>query len=235
MEFRVLGPVQVVAGSDAVELASGLEVALLSRLLIAGDAVVSRDRLIDALWGERPPPSASQAVQVYVHRLRRRLGPDRIAREGPGYRVCVEPGELDRQRFELLAGRGRSELTGGDADAAASSLREALELWRGPAYEDVQYEAFAQAGGARLGGLRLAALEDRIEADLALGRHRDLVSEVEALVSEHGHRERLSGQLMLALYRSDRQAAALESFQRARRSMREELGVEPGPALQELQ
>ena len=121
-----------------------------------------------------------------MHALRRRLGPERIAREGPGYRLCLEPGELDLERFELLAARGRSELARGDAEAAASSLREALELWRGPAYEDVRYEAFAQAEVARLEELRLAALEDRIEADLALGRHRDLVPELEALVSEHG-------------------------------------------------
>jgi predicted ATPase/DNA-binding SARP family transcriptional activator len=235
MDFRVLGPVQVVAASGAVELASGRQVALLCRLLIAGDEVVSRDRLIDALWGERPPATAANALQVLVHALRRRLGPERIAREGPGYRVCLEPGELDLERFALLAERGRSELTRGDADGAASSFREALELWRGPAYEDVRYEAFAQAEVARLEELRLVALEDRIEADLALGRHRDLVSELEALVSEHAIRERLCGQLMLALYRSDRQAAALESFQRARRAMRDELGLEPGPALQELQ
>ena len=235
MDFRILGPVQVVAGSGAVDLASGRQTALLSRLLIAGNEVVSRDRLIDALWGERPPPSAANALQVHVHALRRALGPERIALEGPGYRLCLEPGELDLERFELLAASGRSELEQGDADAAASSLREALELWRGPAYEDVQYEAFAQAEAARLEELRLAALEDRIDADLALGRHRDLVPELEALVSEHGSRERLCGQLMLALYRSDRQEAALEAFRRARQAMQDELGLEPGPKLQELQ
>ena len=235
MDFRILGPVQVVAGPGAVDLASGRQTALLSRLLIAGDEVVSRDRLIDALWGERPPPSAANALQVHVHALRRALGPERIVLEGPGYRLCLEPGELDLERFDLLAARGRSELERGDAEAAAASFCEALELWRGPAYEDVRYEAFAQAEAARLEELRLAALEDRIEADLALGRHRDLVPELEALVSEHGSRERLCGQLMLALYRSDRQEAALEAFRRARQAMQDELGLEPGPKLQELQ
>src|SRR4249919_168917 len=143
MDFRVLGPVQVVAGPSPVELASGRQVALLSCLLIAGDEVVSRDRLIDALWGEQPPATAANALQVQVHALRRRLGAERIAREAPGYRLCREPGELDLERFELLAARGRSELAGGRADAAAPTFREALELWRGPAYEDVRYEAFA--------------------------------------------------------------------------------------------
>ena len=212
MDFRILGPVQVVAGPGAVDLASGRQTALLCRLLIAGNEVVSRDRLIDALWGERPPRSAANALQVHVHALRRALGPERIALEGPGYRLCLEAGELDLERFELLAARGRSELERGDADAAASSFREALELWRGPAYEDVRYEAFAQAEAVRLEELRLATLEDRCDTDLALGRHRDLVPELEALVSEHGSRERLCGQLMLALYRSDRQEAALEAF-----------------------
>ena len=231
MEFRVLGPVQVVAGSRPVDLASGQQVTLLACLLIAGDEVSSRDRLIDALWGEQPPATVANALQVQVHALRRRLGPERIVREASGYRLCLEPGELDLERFELLAARGRTE----EAGAAAETLREALELWRGPAYEDVRYEAFAQAEVARLDELRLAALEDRIEADLQLGRHRDLVAELEALVSEHGSRERLCGQLMLALYRSGRQAAALELFQRSRAAMRDELGLEPGPALQELQ
>ncbi|HEY6781523.1 MAG TPA: BTAD domain-containing putative transcriptional regulator, partial [Thermoleophilaceae bacterium] len=235
MDFRVLGSLQVVAGSGEVELAAGKQMALLACLVMASGELVSRDRLIDALWGERPPGSAVNALQVHVHGLRGRLGAERVEREGPGYRLRLEPGELDLERFELLAARGRSELVCGEADAAASTFREALGLWRGPAYEDVRYEAFAQAEVARLDELWLAALEDRIEVDLTLGRHRDLVPELEALVSEHESRERLYGQLMLALYRSDRQAAALEVFRTARRSMRDELGLEPGPALQELQ
>src|SRR4051794_1596677 len=235
MEFGVLGPVQVATGSGPVELASGKQVALLACLLVARGEVVSRDRLIDALWGERPPASAVNALQVHVHGLRRRLAPERIGREGPGYRLRLEPGELDLDRFELLVARGRSELSSGDANAAASSFRESLGLWRGQPYEDVRYAAFAQAEVARLEELRVGALEDRVEADLALGRHRDLIAELEALVSEHGSRERLCGQLMLALYRSGRQSEALEVFRQAHRAMRDQLGVEPGPALQELQ
>jgi predicted ATPase/DNA-binding winged helix-turn-helix (wHTH) protein len=235
MDFRVLGPVQVVAGSGPVELASGRQVALLAYLLIARDEAVSRDRLIDALWGEAPPPTATNALQVQVHALRKRLGAERIAREGVGYRLCREPGELDLERFEELTARGRAELADANPEAAAATLKDALELWRGPAYEDVRYEAFAQAEVQRLDELRLAALEDRIEADLALGRHRELVSELEALVAEHRGRERLCGQLMLALYRSGRQTAALDVFQHARATMRDELGLDPGPELQELQ
>jgi predicted ATPase/DNA-binding SARP family transcriptional activator len=233
--FHVLGPVRVATASGVVELASGKQTALLACLLIARGEVVSRDRLIDALWAERPPARAANALQVYVHGLRQRLAPERVEREGPGYRLHVGPGELDAERFELLVARGRSELAGGEADAAASSLREALGLWRGPAFEDVRYESFAQTEIGQLEELRLAALEDRIESDLALGRHGELVPELEALVAEHGSRERLCGQLMLALYRSDRQAEALEVFQRARHAMRDELGIEPGPALQGLQ
>jgi predicted ATPase/DNA-binding SARP family transcriptional activator len=235
MDFRVLGPVQVVADSGVVEITSGMQVALLACLLLADGRVVSRDKLIDALWDEEPPASAVNSVQVHVHRLRQRLGDERIETQGLGYRLHLKPGELDLERFELLAARGAAELTGGEAEAAAATFREALGLWRGPAYQDVCYEEFAQAEVARLEELRLAVLEDRIEADLALGRHRELVPELEALVSEQGGRERLWGALMLALYRSDRQAEAIELFGRAREAMLEELGIEPGPVLQELQ
>jgi predicted ATPase/DNA-binding SARP family transcriptional activator len=235
VKFRVLGPVQIADGSGAARLASGKQTALLACLLIARGEVVSRDRLIDALWGERAPAAAVNALQVHVHALRQRLAPGRIERAGPGYRLRVEPDELDAEQFELLVARGRSELVRGEADAAASSFREALELWRGQAYEDVRYEAFAQAEVARLEELRLLALEDRIESDLVLGRHSQLVAELEALVSEHASRERLCGQLMVALYRGNRQAEALEVFQRARRAMRDELGLDPSPALRELQ
>ena len=235
MDFRVLGPIQVTGDSGPVELTSGKQVALLACLLIARGEVVSRDRLIDALWGEQPPASAVNSLQVHVHGLRQRLGGERIEHDGPGYRLRLEPGELDLDLFDQRVERGRAELEGAEAEAAASSLREALELWRGLPYEDVRYEAFAQAEVGRLEELRLAALEDRIEADLARGRHSDLVSEVEALVSENGSRERLAGHLMLALYRSGRQAEALEVFGRVREAMRDELGLEPGPALQDLQ
>ncbi len=236
MEVRVLGPVELAAGPVAAEPSPGKQIALLACLLIARGEVVSRDRLIDALWGERPPASAVNALQVHVHGLRRRLaGAERIERAGPGYRLRLEPGELDSERFEQLVARGRAQLAESDAGEAASTLRGALGLWRGHAYEDVRYEAFAQAEVARLEELRLAALEDRIEAELALGRHRDLVPELEALAAHHADRERLGAQLMLALYRSGRQADALDVFARVRRAMRDELGIEPGQALQELQ
>src|SRR6185312_6279539 len=211
------------------------QLALLACLLIARDEVSSRDRLIDALWGEQPPATAANALQVQVHALRRRLGAERVVRESPGYRLHRQPDELDLERFERLSARGRSELADGQADVAAATFRESLALWRGPAYEDVRYEAFAQAEVARLEELRLTAVEDRVDADLALGRHRDAAGELEGLVAEHPSRERLCGQLMLALYRSGRQSAALDVFQRARETMRDELGLEPGPALQEIQ
>jgi DNA-binding SARP family transcriptional activator len=158
VEFRVLGPVQVATAAGTVELASGKQVALLACLLVAGGDIVSRDRLIDALWGEQPPAAAVNALQVHMHGLRRRLGPERIELDGPGYRLCLAPGELDLERFEHLVARGRAELARGDAGAAESSLREALGLWRGKAYEDVRYDAFAQPEAARLEELRLAPL-----------------------------------------------------------------------------
>lgn len=196
---------------------------------------MSRDRLIDALWGARPPASSANALQVQIHALRKLLGEERITTEGPGYRLRVEPDELDVERFERLAARGRNELAAGNADAAAATLRTALALWRGPAFEDVAYEQFARAEIARLEELRLFVLEERIAADLALARHESLAPELEALVASHPTRERLHGQLMLALYRSGRQADALAVFRRTRRALRDELGLDPGPELQQLE
>jgi predicted ATPase/DNA-binding SARP family transcriptional activator len=234
-EFRVLGPLEVLDEGRPVALGSGRQPLLLACLLLGAGEVVSRDRLIEALWGERPQKTARNALQVQVHALRKRLGQERITTEGPGYRLRVEPGELDLERFERLVAQGRSLFAAGDAEAGAASLREALALWRGPAFADVAYEAFAQADIVRLEELRLAALEERIEADLALGRHLELVPELEALVADQPLRERLHGQLMLALYRSGRQTDALGAFRRFRRSQQEELGLEPGPELHELQ
>src|SRR5262245_59868231 len=235
MELRVLGPLEVVDDGLAVALGSGRHVLLLHCLLLQRGEVVSRDRLIDAIWGERPPATVANALQVQVHSLRKRLGQGRISTEGAGYRLVVEPGEVDLDRFERLVARGRSELASGDAVAAVTTLRGALGLWRGPALADVAYEPFAQVEIARLEELRLVAVEERIEAGLALGRQHDLVPELEALVAAHPVRERLCGQLMLALYRSGRQAEALRVFRAARRAMREELGLEPGPELRDLQ
>ncbi|MCC6222848.1 MAG: winged helix-turn-helix domain-containing protein, partial [Thermoleophilia bacterium] len=236
MEFNLLGPLEVVDdGGRTVALGSGRQLLLAHCLLLQRNDVVSRDRLIDALWGERPPATAANALQVQVHSLRKRLGPERIVTEHSGYRLRVDRGELDLERFEQLAASGRSALATGDAETAALRLREAVALWRGPALADVTYEPFAQPEIARLEELRLVALEQRVEADLALARHSELVPELEALVAEHPERERSYTQLMLALYRSGRQADALEVFGRARRALREELGLEPGPELRDLQ
>ena len=235
LEFRVLGPLEVADHGRPAPLGSGRQVRLLSCLLLHHNEVVPRDLLIDALWGERAPKTADTALRVQVHALRKLLGQERIVTDGPGYRLHVGPGELDLERFEELFARGRNELTSGEADEAAKTFRSALALWRGPALADVAYEPFAQSEIARLEGMRLAALEERIEADLALGRHRELVPELEALVSEHPVRERLHGQLMLALYRSGRQTAALAVFRRLRKALDEELGLEPDPDLKELE
>ena len=210
------GPCRSPPEPAPVELASGKQVALLACLLVAGGEIVSRDRLIDALWGEQPPAAAVNALQVHVHGLRRRLGPERIELDGPGYRLRLAPGELDLERFELLVARGRSELSRGEADAAEASLREALGLWRGHAYEDVRYEAFAQAEVARLEELRLAALEDRSRPTSRSGAIASSSPSSRRSSPSTRSRERLCGQLMLALYRSDRQADALEVFRHAR-------------------
>jgi predicted ATPase/DNA-binding SARP family transcriptional activator len=234
-EFRALGPLEVVDDGRPIALGSGRRPVLLVCLLLHANEVVSRDLLIDALWGEQPQKTARNALQVQVHALRKLLGQERIATDGPGYRLRVEPDELDLERFERLVVCGRSKLASGDADEAASIFREALGLWRGPALLEVTYEAFAQSEIARLEELRLVALEERIDADLALARHLELVPELEALVAEQPLRERLHGQLMLALYRSGRQTDALAAFRQVRRTLGDELGLEPGPELQELQ
>jgi predicted ATPase/DNA-binding SARP family transcriptional activator len=233
-DFRVLGPLEVADGGRPIALGSGRQPVLLACLLLHANELVSRDHLIDALWGEQPRKTARNALQVQVHALRKRLGSERIATEGQGYRLLVEPGELDLDSFDRLVAKGRGELAAGAAEPAAATLREALGLWRGPALADVAYEAFAQTDIARLEELRLVALEERIEADLVLARHAELVPELEALVADHPLRERLHGQLMLALYRSGRQIDALAAFRRVRGALRDELGLEPGPELQEL-
>jgi DNA-binding SARP family transcriptional activator len=224
MEFRILGPLEVLDGDRPVPLGGPRQRALLAILLTRANEVVSTERLIDELWGEQPPRAAANTVQYYVSQLRKTLGADRIVTRPPGYLIRIEPRELDLERFEQLVQQGRPD-----------DLSEALGLWRGPALADLAYEAFAQAEIARLEEVRLAALEQRIDADLTLGRHAELVGELEALVAEHPLRERLRGQLMLALYRSGRQAEALELYQRTRKALVEDLGIEPSPALQELE
>jgi len=233
--FRILGPFEVVEGDRPVAVGGPKPRALLAVLVLHRGEVVSSDRLIDALWGERPPATAAKTVQVFVSSLRKTLGDGLLVTRGRGYMLEIDAGQLDLDRFEQLAAEGRSALESDDPQLAARRLREGLALWRGPPLADLAYESFAQAAIGRLEEERLATLEDRIDADLALGRHAALVGELEALVAEHPLRERLQGQLMLALYRSGRQADALERYQRARRGLVDELGIEPGPALKELE
>src|SRR5215207_2190910 len=235
MDYRILGPLEVVDGTAPLPLTGGRQRALLSLLLIHRNEVVSAERLIDALWGETPPPSAPKALQNAVLQVRRALGNGAAAlrTEPGGYLLRVGSGEVDADRFEALAAEGRAALDAGDPAFAAERLREGLALWRGPPLSQLTYEALAQPEIARLEEERLAALEDRIEADLALGGGADLVGELEAEIARHPLRERPRAALLLALYHAGRQADALEAFQDARRTLIDELGIEPGPALRE--
>ena len=232
MEFRILGPLEVVEEGSPLALRGARQRALLALLLTRANEVVSTDRLIDELWGARTPGGAANALQYHVSRLRKLLGgADAIVTKEPGYLIRVGPDELDLLRFERLVEEGQRS----SPETAARLLRDALALWRGPALADVAHESFAQAEILRLEELRLVALERRIYADLALGRDAELVAELEALIREHPLRERLRAQLMLALYRSGRQADALEVYRQTRRQLVDELGIEPSPALQELE
>jgi DNA-binding SARP family transcriptional activator len=234
-EFRVLGPIEAVVEGRLVPLPAEKPRALLAVLLLSRNRVVSVGQLIEDLWGEEPPETAPKALQVYVSQLRKAIGADRVLTKPPGYSLRIEEGELDLDRFEQLFREGREQLGVGDAKAAAKQLEQALELWRGPPFAEFDAEPFARDAGGRLEESRLAAIEERIEADLALGRHARLVSELEQLIAREPFRERLRGQLMLALYRSDRQTEALELYRRTRETLVDELGIEPSPALQELE
>jgi DNA-binding SARP family transcriptional activator len=240
MEFRILGPLEVAEGGRLVSLGRGKQRSLLALLLLHANEVVSSEQLINELWGERPPATAAKSVQVYVSSLRKVLGPANgttgvLRTRGSGYVLCIAPDDVDVHRFERHVEQGRRALGAGEPEAAARELRQALALWQGQPLADLAYEPFAQGEIARLEDMRLAALEDRIEAELQLGRHVDLVGELEALVAEHPLRERLAGQLMVALYRSGRQAEALDAYTRTRDYLATELGLEPGPALREVQ
>jgi DNA-binding SARP family transcriptional activator/streptogramin lyase len=228
MEFRILGPLEVVDGGHAVALQRGKQLALLAYFLLHPNELVSADRLIDALWGERPPPTAAKILQNAVSQLRRALGEDRIVTQPPGYRFLLESGELDLHSFEELAQEGRLKHD-------AQVLRDALAIWRGEPLSNLRDEPFAQHAARRLEEARLSVLEDRIDADLAAGRDAVLVPELEQLISREPLRERPYGQLMLALYRDGRQAEALETYQRARKMLSQEVGLQPGPQLQELE
>jgi DNA-binding SARP family transcriptional activator len=231
VDFRILGPLEVVDERGPVRLRAAKQRGLLAILLLHRNEVVSADRLIDELWGDRPPKTARKTLQMHVSHLRRVLPPGVLRTESPGYVLTVEPGELDLDRFEALVNQARSAAPA----TAARLLREALALSRGPPLSDLEYEPFARGEVARLDEVRLAALEDRIDADNALGHHAELVGELESLAGAYPLRERIRGQLMLALYRSGRQAEALEACRRARVALVEELGIEPGPELRALE
>ena len=242
MDFRILGPIEVLDHGRPLKLGGSKQRALLALLLLHRGESLSTERMVDELWGERPPPTAAKTVQVYISRLRKALaggagegsGAVVVTREH-GYELELAPERLDAQRFERLVGEGREALATGRPERAVSALEGALSLWRGAPLAELAYEPFAQPAIARLEDLRVAALERLVEAKLALGAHTELVGRLEALIAEHPYRERLRAQLMLALYRSERQADALQAYQDARRTLVEELGIEPGERLRELE
>jgi DNA-binding SARP family transcriptional activator/class 3 adenylate cyclase len=232
LEFRILGPLEVLdEDKRPLPLGGQKQRAVLALLLLEGGRVVPTDRLVDRLWGEEPPRTATTSLQNTISRLRKLLGADRLVTKPPGYAVRLDPEELDLARFERLVAAAR-ELS---PEPRAAALGEALAMWRGSALADFQYESFALGEIARLEELRSSVLEDRIDADLEAGRHSELIGEIESLVAEYPLRERLRGQQMLALYRSGRQAEALQAYQEARRTLVEELGIEPSATLQELE
>ena len=235
MDFRILGPLEAVVDGRTLELGGARQRALFAILLLRRNEVVPSDRLLEDLYGSVQPATAHKSLQAHVSRLRKLLDPDRLRTRGSGYMLEARADEVDADRFVSLLDEGRGLLMAGDPKSAEGPLERALALWRGSPLYDVAYEEFAQSEIARLEELRIACLEGLCEARLALGRHAELVSELERLVAEHPHRERLRGNLMLALYRSGRQADALTAFRDARRVLLEELGLEPSRALQELE
>src|SRR6266536_4864621 len=226
MDFRLLGPLEVFAGPAQVQIAAGRQRALLAILLLHANRTVSRDQIVDGLWGDDVPNSAPKMVQIHVSQLRKALPEPRLRTRPPGYVLEVGEDELDLARFERSVADGRRALSQGDAAGASRLLRDALALWRGSALAEFS-EPFARHEGARLMELRLAAVELQIEAELALGHQHEVVSELETLIAQHPLRERLRSQHMLALYRSGRHAEALASYQTFRRTLAEELGIEP--------
>jgi DNA-binding SARP family transcriptional activator/DNA-binding beta-propeller fold protein YncE len=239
LAFSLLGPVEAISDTGPLELGGPQQRALLALLLLRANEVVPRDRLIDELWGDAPPATARETVKVYVGRLRKILdqngAPERLVTRNGSYMLQIDPEELDIARFQRLAEEGSRTLADGDPATAASVLREALALWRGPPLVDVAEAPFAPAEQSRLEELRLAAVEDRIDADLALARTSALVPELRKLIRDHPYRERFHRQLMLALYGSGRQAEALAAFQDARTMFVEQLGIEPSNELRRLE
>jgi DNA-binding SARP family transcriptional activator/ABC-type branched-subunit amino acid transport system substrate-binding protein/DNA-binding beta-propeller fold protein YncE len=238
LDYRILGPLEVDDGDRRVPVGGHKPGALLAVLLLRANEVVSVDELVESLWGAAPPGTAAKTVQAYVSRLRKALGDDGgrvLETRGHGYVLLVAPGELDADRFAASLERSQARLAAGDPAAAADELRAALAEWRGAPLADFAYDDFAQSEIGRLEELRLAALETLADADLALGRDAELIPELQALVSRHPLRERLRASLMLALYRAGRQAEALDAYQQGRQALASELGLEPSPALQQLE
>ncbi|MGH9259982.1 MAG: AfsR/SARP family transcriptional regulator, partial [Acidimicrobiales bacterium] len=243
MEFRLLGNLEVAIDGAPVDVGGTQPRTVLAMLLVAGGRVVRAESIIEALWGHDPPDSAAGTLQSYVSRLRRALVPggDRseaakvLAWDPPGYKLVVGATALDTRRFEALADRGRGLLLAGDAEGARSLLDEALALWRGPALLEFAHLDFAWGFAAKLEERKLVATEDRIDADLRLGRHAAVVGELGELVAAHPLREQFRHHMALALYRSGRQAEALRILDDARRTLRDQLGIDPGPPLVELE
>lgn len=237
MEFRILGPLEVLDGGERLPLGTAKQQALLGVLLLHANEVVSRERLIDELWGERPPATADKAVQVYVSQLRKALSQNgaAIGTRAQGYVLELPPEGLDAARFQQLAADARERQQAGETEAAARLFRQALALWRGRPLSGLEFESYARAEVERLEQERLSALMDRIDCDLALGRQEQVLGELEALVRKHPLQERLRGQLMLALYRAGRQADALAAYREAREALVEQLGTEPSGTLQRLE
>ena len=230
LQFRILGPLEVLEDGEVRSIGGTKQRALLAILLLDAGRVVSTDRLIDLLWAESPPPTAAASLQNFVSQLRKTLGADMLRTTPPGYRLEIAPEQLDLECFRQLVEKAKSL----PAEERAAELRVALGLWRGPALADLAFEPFADSEASRLEEVRLAALEDRIDADLECGRYAEVVGELESLVREHPLRERFQGQLMIALYRAGRQAEALAVYQHTRRLLVEELGIEPSSALRQL-
>jgi DNA-binding SARP family transcriptional activator/DNA-binding beta-propeller fold protein YncE len=237
VEFRILGPLEVIEDGNPVALGTLKERLVLAVLLLHANEFVSRERLIDDLWGEAPPPTARKAVNVYVSQLRKALGQggDLIGTASGGYRLQVEPDDVDASRVQRLLASAREHVARGELESAAERFGEALSLWRGPTLAGLQLESRGHDEVAQLDELRLVALMDRIDCDLGLGRHEHALGELNVLVREHPLRERLRAQQMLALYRADRQADALEAYAEARHTLVDDLGIEPSEALQRLQ
>jgi len=231
VELRILGPLEVRTDEGVVSLPRRRERVLLAALLLRPGVVVSTDQLVEAIWGESPPRTATGSLQNAVSELRKALGHDVLQTRPPGYVLNVGPEAVDARRFEQAV----QEAVAQEPAERAETLASALALWRGPALADLADEPFARNEAARLDELRLAATEDRLDADLELGRGAELVAEIEAHVAANPLRERLRGQVMVALYRAGRQAEALEAYQAARSALVDGLGIDPSPALQELE